>query len=72
MFDTGMDVTAVLVKANEDKIDARTQECVNTLNQICEPFAEKIQWITIIGTPVSQLSDVAECYPDGQEISLPP
>jgi two-component system response regulator YesN len=62
MFSAGMDVTAFLVKAGQDDIMDATQECVETLNRICQPLIDIMRWTALAGQPVSRLSSVADCY----------
>lgn len=62
VFGAGMGVTAFLVKANEGDILQYTQECIDTLNRICQPMENSIHWVVVAGQPVFRLSAIAECY----------
>ncbi|MDR1532820.1 MAG: response regulator [Clostridiales bacterium] len=62
MFSAGMGVTVFLIKADDGDIMRYTEDCVNTLNQICLPLADKIYHVIITGEPVTRLSALGKCY----------
>lgn len=61
-FGAGIEMTAFLIKADDDRIEETALRCAKALGQICRSAEQAPRWTVVTGQPVPRLSSLAECY----------
>ena len=55
---------AVLIKGSPDEVRELTRQCVEAIRQHCGSRELQMDWYVAVGTPVSRLSGLHQCYAD--------
>lgn len=62
LFQVSIELTAFLIKGEENEIENYTSFCVEKLKEQCLSLDDNVRWTVVAGEPVSRLSTVHECY----------
>ena len=53
---------AILIKGQMDEVRTLTQQCVDMIEQYCGGAEHPVDWHVAVGTPVTRLSGLHQCY----------
>ena len=62
LFRLNVNSYGIIVKSEDDKIEALTNSGVQHIKEVCEKNTGLINWYVAVGTPVSRLSMLSSCY----------
>ena len=68
LFQWSIGYFAVVVQADERRIQSETDFCVQNIRRRFDPFNDIADWYVSVGTPVNRLSGLSECFQEACRI----